>query len=92
MPKEVTNFVALTKNPVFVESLDYVLSFYGPDAPKTLYPIKGLTTAIAEKAIMDYIKLCSDPINPYEWGDGDSIDRERVRDIILDNYGLEWTA
>ena len=23
------------------------------------------------------------------WGDGDSLDRERVRDILLDEYNLE---
>ena len=32
--------------------------------------------------IDDYEKLCV-------WGDGDSLDRERVRDILLDEFNLE---
>ena len=27
----------------------------------------------------------------YTWGDGDSLDRERVRDILLQNYNFQWT-
>ena len=27
----------------------------------------------------------------YSWGDGDSLDRERVRDILLQNYNFQWT-
>ena len=31
---------------------------------------------------------CSDPNQEYcTWGDGDSLDRERVRDILLDEFG-----
>ena len=29
--------------------------------------------------------------NRYTWGDGDSLDRERVRDILLQNYNFQWT-
>ena len=27
----------------------------------------------------------------YSWGDGDSLDRERVRDILLQKYNFQWT-
>ena len=27
----------------------------------------------------------------YSWGCGDSLDRERVRDILLQNYNFQWT-
>jgi len=34
--------------------------------------------------------LCADPkAELCTWGDGDSLDRERVRDILLDEYNLE---
>ena len=37
-----------------------------------------------------YLSKCADPKEEYcTWGDGDSLDRERVRDILLDNYNLE---
>lgn len=75
----ITNFIALRKNPAFREFRDYVLSFYGYDG---LYPIAGLTVEKVEVAIVDYIKMCSDPQNFFEWGGGDSVDRERVRDIL----------
>lgn len=88
----ITNFFALSKNPALVEFRDYVLSFYGPDAPKTLYPIEGCTTEIVEMAIVVYFKMCSDPQNFFEWGDGDSLDRERVRDIILGFESLDPVA
>ena len=32
---------------------------------------------------------CDDNEKLCEWGDGDSIDRERVRDILLDEFNLE---
>ena len=75
----ITNFFALRKNPAFVEFRNYVLSFYGYDG---IYPLDDLTVDKVEVAIVDYIKMCSDPHNHFEWGDGDSIDRERVRDIL----------
>ena len=76
------------------EFVDYVWSFYGTEDP--LYPIKGLT----KKHIFDAIFIYRDKIieaektgNPYySWGDGVSLDRERVRDIILDEFKLEWVG
>ena len=64
----------------FKEFLDYVMSFYG-DA-HALYPIDGLTREEVALATLNYLDLCAvgDTVN---WGDGDSLDRERVRDLII---------
>jgi len=72
----ITNFISLDLNPALVEFRDYCMAFYAPHSD--LYPIEGFSEAICEVAIMEYIKQCSDPENDFEWGDGDSIDRERV--------------
>ena len=75
----------------------YVWDFYSPDSD--LYPIKGLTKGHIYDALVVYlerIKVASTNNNrwfnvTYEWGDGDSLDRERVRDIILDNPQFTWS-
>ena len=64
-------------NPALVAFRNYVLSFYGHDG---VYPLSKfedgvivpLTVSDVEEAILRYIR-------DVEWGDGDSIDRERVR-------------
>ena len=49
-----------------------------------LNPIKNLTRKEVRKAVKYYQnKITKDNLDYYSWGDGDSIDRERVRDIIL---------
>ena len=73
------------------EFVDYVWSFYGEHSD-TIYPIKGLT----KQDILDALNVYQDRIieaesnnnDRYTWGDGDSLDRERVRDIILADNGL----
>ena len=67
------------------EFVEYVWSFYGNEDP--LYPIKGLE----KEHILDAFYIYEDRILKgdleyahYSWGDGDSLDRERVRDIILE--------
>jgi hypothetical protein len=72
---QITNFVALRNNPALVEFRNYILSFYGYDG---LYPEEGFNVAACEIAIQDYLKICSKKYAKWEWGDGDSIDRERV--------------
>ena len=66
--------------------MEYVWSFYNPQSD--LYPIKGLTKGDVFNAIFIYrdrIIQAENDNNPYySWGDGDSLDRERVRDIILE--------
>ena len=68
------------------EFVDYVWSFYGNEDP--LYTIKVLE----KEHILDAFYIYEDRILKgdleyahYSWGGGDSLDRERVRDIILEN-------
>ena len=66
----------------FKEFPDYVESFYLPSHPDVLYPIDNLTREEVALAVLNYLDLCavSDVVN---WGDGDSLDRERVREFII---------
>jgi len=82
---KVINKGALLMNSLS-EFVDYVWSFYG-EHDDTLYPIFGLT----KKDIVDALYIYIERIEKgdleyihYSWGDGDSLDRERVRDIILE--------
>ena len=69
---------------------DYVWSFYGSDAD-ALYPIKGLTRRMIAEASFLYLQMCTYRAFPeYQWGDGDSLDREHVRDILLEKFNLSW--
>jgi hypothetical protein len=37
--------------------------------------------------------MCSDDSNELcTWGDGDSLDRERVRDILLEEYNYKYVG
>ena len=69
------------------EFVDYVWSFYG-EHDDTLYPIHELPRQDILKAYLVYqdriLKGDLEYVH-YEWGGGDSLDRERVRDIILEN-------
>ena len=71
----------------FQEFLDYIESFYEPYHPAVLYPIDGLTTGEIAIAILRYLDLCASNTN-IEFGDGDSLDRERVRDIITETRAV----
>ena len=78
--------------------MEYVWSFYG-EHNDTLYPIKGLT----KQDILDALNVYQKRINvaesnngrwfnvTYSWGGGDSLDRERVRDIILESPQFSWS-
>ena len=78
------------------EFIDYVWDFYNPQSD--LYPIKGLTKDDIFTAIKEYnrrINVAKEINNlyftvTYQWGDGDTLDRERVRDIILDQPQFTW--
>ena len=63
----------------FNEFIDYVLSFYGDGG---LYP-QGRTKEQVAYATLMYLDACNDLIT---WGDGDSLDRERVRDTMNELY------
>ena len=71
----------------FKEFLDYCESFYLTSRPDVLYPIDGLTREELALATLNYLDLCasSDQVN---WGDGDSLDRERVRDFVINRRAL----
>ena len=84
--------------------INYVLDFYGQGGINPLAdPI--INNRFVErddvlKAFEKYKTLLDASIqlqkelnieNRYTWGDGDSLDRERVRDILLQNYNFQWT-
>lgn len=71
----------MRSNPELVHFRNYVLSFYAYDG---LYPIEGLSVDVVERAIMKYLEICSSTTRHETWGQGDSLDRERVRDLIID--------
>ena len=70
-----------------VDFLAYVDSFY--NEKNGIYPIKGLTNDMIFTATLKYI---SSQTENYTWGDGDSLDRERVRDIILADNNLVFNT
>ena len=76
------------------EFVDYVWSFYGEHSD-TIYPIKGLSKSDIFDAFNVYkhrlLKAANVPNNNYTWGYGDSLDRERVRDIILELPQFTWS-
>ena len=67
----------------FKEFLDYCESFYSPSHPDVLYPIDGLTRQELALATLTYLDLCASSDGTVNWGDGDSLDRERVRDFVI---------
>ena len=96
----IANLWGLIMLETFTEFADYVWDFYSPNSD--LYPIKGLTIEDVFQAIFTYkqrlLKVSYN--NPeyvkafgknYSYGYGDSLDRERVRDILLENPNLSWS-
>jgi hypothetical protein len=77
-----TQIKAITK--MMSEFIFYVGWFY--NAKTGVHPIKGMTNTMVLDAVQKYINSLNDDIT---WGGGDSLDRERVRDIILADNGLE---
>ncbi len=74
---------------------DYVFSFYG-DKKEALYPLFNVETdKQVDKqdilsAIYDYLHMINERNDEhFTWGDGDSLDRERVRDILVIKYGYD---
>ena len=84
------------------EFVDYVWSFYGEHSD-TIYPIKGLTKQDIFDAFKVYQSRLLDAYfnknesyyfnnnGLYTWGAGDSLDRERVRYIILESPQFSWS-
>ena len=84
-------------NDMLVEFTDYVYSFYG-DKKEALYPLFNVETdKQVDKqdilsAIYDYLHMINERNDEhFTWGDGDSLDRERVRDILVMKYGYDKT-
>ena len=65
------------------EFYNYVFSFYNDK--DGIYPISGLTKDMIVSATDKYLTS-----EKCDWGDGDSVDREKVRDIILADNNLVW--
>ena len=72
----------------FKEFLDYCESFYSPSHPDVLYPIDGLTREELALATLNYLDLCAASDGTVSWGDGDSLDRERVRDFVINRRAI----
>ena len=82
-------------NDMLVDFTNYVNDFYG-NSDDVLYPMnhektgKRVTKTDILSAIYDYLHLINTLENDrFTWGDGDSLDRERVRDILVENYGYD---
>ena len=79
------------------EFVDYVDSFYGQNDP--IYPMMSretkqpLTKFDIKRATQNYLTMCLDDTNKFcIWGDGDSFDREKVRDILLNEYNYKFVG
>jgi len=87
----------MTSIPIDTEFVNYVDSFYGTNDP--LYPLMSAETK-QPLCIYDIVRAIHTYIERiekgdleyvhYSWGDGDSLDRERVRDILLDEYNYVY--
>ena len=75
----------------FSQFLDYCESFYLPSHEDCLYPILDLTREELALATLTLLDKCAQDEN-ITWGDGDSLDRERVRDIVFDIREAKWQA
>ena len=60
----------------------YVDSFYNEKSG--LYPIKGMTNSMVINAVKKHIEKVGQEFC------ADSIDREKIRDIILEDNNLKW--
>ena len=84
-------------NDMLTDFVNYVDSFYGVNDP--LYPMMSretkqpLTKFDILRATENYLAMCDKAekggLSHYSWGDGDSLDRERVRDILLEEYNYK---
>ena len=74
----------------FKEFLDYCEMFYLPTHKDVLYPIDGLTREELALATLNYLDLC-ETVEHVNWGGGDSLDRERVRDFVIERRATNQT-
>ncbi len=66
------------------EFVDYVFSFYS--VVEGIYPVLGCTKYKIKRATKQYLTQCSMDDDYRNWGDGDSVDRENVRDIMFEMF------
>ena len=73
------------------EFIDYVYSFYG--SYDAIYPLHHIVTnqKLSKQIIKMAVNVYENTINfrgsdTFTWGDGDSIDRERVRNILENDF------
>ena len=74
------------------EFINYVYSFYG--ASDRLYDLTYDGKLVTKEDIFAAVKVYQQRLfnayfsenMRYTWGGGDSLDRERVRDILIDNF------
>ena len=89
-------------NDQLTEFIDYVWSFYGADdaiyplyyvdTDKNVHTDRQVTKSDIICAIYDYLhEIGKRNDDHFTWGDGDSLDRERVRDILVIKYGYDKT-
>ena len=85
-------------NDMLTDFTNYVNAFYG-DYDDVLYPMnhektgKRVTKTDILSAIYDYLHLINTVKNDrFTWGDGDSLDRERVRDILTDKFNYSYSV
>jgi len=71
----------------FREFLDYCMDFYNPY--NGLYPIDGLTREELALATLNVLDLCEEGTH-VTWGGGDSLDRERVRDQVIEARAVDY--
>ena len=93
----ITGTTQYALNDMLTEFVDYVDSFYGQNDP--LYPMMSqetkqpLSKLDIYRATENYLSMCSDDnVKNCTWGDGDSLDRERVRDILLEEYNYKFVG
>ena len=77
-------------NDMLTNFVEYVDSFYGVNDP--LYPLVKDGQSLSKVDILGATEKylgqgADDKLEYVTWGDGDSLDRERVRDILLDEFG-----
>ena len=71
------------------EFLDYVCDYYTRHDGVKVSNMKAFQEDVL-KATEIYIEKC-DNSSSTNWGDGDSFDRESVRDILISKFGYELT-
>ena len=87
---KLSDFNSITNITEIREFIDYVTSFYGIETfdNKPVYPM-GASEKDIIQAIGDYLHALryNAHNDRFTWGGGDSLDRERVRDFLVRDYG-----